>query len=55
MDQLTNVFEIANVIPAWLGAMSAWLLKCPAELHALRPMDNDTNLKQRCITALNVS
>ena len=26
-DTLTKVLDIANVIPAWLGAMSAWLLK----------------------------
>jgi hypothetical protein len=37
---------MANVMPAWLGAMSAWLLKCPAELQAQRPIEMDTNLQQ---------
>ena len=38
------VLETANVMPAWLGAMSAWLQRCPDELHALRAIDTDTNL-----------
>jgi len=42
---LTIVLETANVTPAWLGAMSAWLLRCPAELHAQRPMDIETKLQ----------
>jgi len=40
----TKVFDMANVTPAWLGAMSAWLLRCPDELQALRPIDSDTKL-----------
>jgi len=40
----TIVFDIENVMPAWLGATSAWLLKCPAELQAQRPMDIEINL-----------
>lgn len=54
---LTKVFEIAKVIPAWLGAMSAWLLRWPDELQALNPMDTDTKLKIKnnlCQTLLNV-
>jgi hypothetical protein len=41
---------MANVMPAWLGAISAWLLKCPAELQAQRPIDIDTNLQQYSIS-----
>ena len=42
---LTKVLDIANVIPAWFGAISAWLLRCPDELQALRPMERETKLK----------
>ena len=38
--------EIAKVIPAWFGAISAWLLRCPDELHAHSPIDIETNLRQ---------
>lgn len=38
---------MANVMPAWLGAISAWLLKWPDELHALNPSDKDTKLKKK--------
>lgn len=41
---------MANVMPAWLGAISAWLLKCPAELQAQRPIEIDTNLQQYSIS-----
>ena len=41
---------MAKVIPAWLGAISAWLLKCPDELQALNPSDNDTKLKIESFT-----
>ena len=44
---LTRVFEMAKVIPAWLGAMSAWLLKWPEELQALRPIDTDIRLAEK--------
>jgi hypothetical protein len=41
----TRVLEIAKVMPAWLGATSAWLLRCPEELQALSPRHIVTNLK----------
>lgn len=44
--QPTNVFEMAKVTPAWFGAMSAWLLRCPAELQAHIPIDMETILQQ---------
>lgn len=42
---LTMVLEIANVTPAWLGATSAWLARCPAELQAHKPMEIETILR----------
>lgn len=38
---------MANVVPAKCGATSAWLLRCPAELHALNPMDTVTHLGEK--------
>ena len=38
---------MANVMPAWLGAISAWLLRCPEELHALKPIDTEISLYKR--------
>jgi hypothetical protein len=41
---------MANVMPAWLGAMSAWLLRWPAELQAQRPIEMETYLQQETKT-----
>lgn len=43
---VARVFDIANVIPAWFGAISAWFDKCPAELHALNPILIDIKLEE---------
>ena len=43
----TSVLDTANVIPAWFGATSAWLLKCPDEFAALNPIESDTKLKTK--------
>lgn len=38
---------MANVMPAWFGATSAWLLKCPDELAAQSPMASDITLQEK--------
>ena len=43
---LTMVLLIAKVMPAWLGATSAWVAKWPAELQAESPIDMEINLLQ---------
>ena len=43
---VARVFEMANVMAAWLGATSAWLLKWPAELQAENDIINETSLEK---------
>lgn len=38
---------MAKVVPAKLGATSAWLLRWPAELQALRAIDIVTQLQYK--------
>lgn len=56
IEKLTKVLLMANVIPAWFGATSTWLLKCPAELKADSIIQTVMTLTSACsmFDAVNV-
>ena len=52
---LTIVFDIANDIQAWFGAISAWLLRWPEELAAHKPIAIDITLEYQKIIKILLS